>query len=183
LRSMMEQARRVFVGEESFCQARWAFQPFRSLVKPGQWDERFEDEKAPAWTSLCCPTCWNIELSRRHKLAEVPRVVNPWISTRRQKDGQLAAEFSIPEQRLLTIEERAVGVCTFCVYRTTNYAIVLSVVCVTLHVSSDQQCRRTGCLDPARIYRDSTFASSLTSHHASHTQYRIGILRSFTWSY
>jgi hypothetical protein len=67
-------------------------------------------------------------------------VVNPWISTRIQKDGQLAAEFSIPEQRLLTIEERPGGVCTFGVYRTTNYAIVLSVVCVTLHVSSNQQC-------------------------------------------
>jgi hypothetical protein len=36
-------------------------------------------------------------------------------------------------------EERAGGVCTFGQYRTTNYAIVLAVVCVTLQVSSNQQ--------------------------------------------
>lgn len=45
--SMMEQASRVFVGQESFCQAKWAFQEFGQTWSVGR---AFREQEAPAWS-------------------------------------------------------------------------------------------------------------------------------------
>jgi hypothetical protein len=45
----MEQARRVFVGQESFCQANWAFQEFGQTWSVGR---AFREQEAPRLVPL-----------------------------------------------------------------------------------------------------------------------------------
>jgi hypothetical protein len=169
-------------SKESFCREKRVSVKqngrFRSLVKPGLWDERFEDKKAPPGSSD----------------AQLVGILN----SRNDINLQRSLESSISDSQTETRSDRSRvkrykatilrnGPVEFVLLDSTeqtNYAIVLSR-CVRDAACQQQPTvdRRTGCLVPARIHKDSTFASSKPSHQASHNLASAFLLTSFTWSY